>query len=316
MLFAHKVIYDIYVTNLSEKIKIINIKGSINFDVELKDFSTFRTGGRAQIFIRPLDERDIMEVKEFSLKNNIPLFVLGGGANLLISDKGIKGITLYTGKMNACSVENEEITTQSGISVNALAEEAMNSDLTGMEFIYGMPGTAGGALWMNARCYGGEISHIFKWADIINEQNKIERIEYSDEDWAYKKSPFQNRDIIIYKSCFSLKKGKREAIKAEMDKNLTDRKNKGHFRAPCAGSVFKNNRSFGKPSGQIIDEAGLRGYSIGGAAVSDFHANIIINKGNATASDIQELINFVKDKVKKQTGFDLEPEVLPVGDWR
>jgi len=304
------------VTKLSEKIKKINIAGTIDFNVELKEFSTFKTGGPAEIFIKPLNEQDIILVKDFSLANGVPLFVLGGGANLLISDKGIKGITLYTGELNNCRIEGTDLIADSGISVNKLAETALEAGLSGLEFIYGMPGSAGGALWMNARCYGGEISHVFKWAEIINEENKIEHIEYCDKDWAYKISPFQNKNTFIFKSCFALTKGNKEAIKFQMDKNYRDRKDKGHFNAPCAGSVFKNNRAFGKPSGQIIDEAGLRGITIGEAAVSDFHANIIINKGNAKASDILELINLVHDKVKEKTGLDLEPEVIPVGDWR
>ena len=304
------------VNKLSEKIKKINIDGSIEFNIKLKEFTTFKTGGPADIFVRVSNARDIIKIKNFASDNDVPLFILGGGANILVSDLGIRGITIYTGDMNHHVAKDSELTTQTGISVNELAETALQSHLTGLEFIYGMPGTVGGALWMNARCYGGEISHIFKWADIINEHNEIERINYSEDDWAYKISPFQNRNIFIYQCCFQLNNGNSDDIKTEMDKNYNDRKNKGHFFAPCAGSIFKNDRKLGKPSGQIIDEVGLRGLKIGKAAVSDFHANIIINEGGASASDILELINLVKDKVKNQTGYDLEPEVIPVGDWR
>lgn len=312
---AH-IAYNKLVSNLSEKIKKINIDGTIDFNVELKKFSTFETGGPADIFIRVKNADDIIKIRDFSLRENTPLFILGGGANLLISDKGIRGITLYTGDMNNSYSKGSELIAQSGITVNKLSEATLNAGLSGMEFIYGMPGTAGGALWMNARCYGSEISQIFKWAEIINEQNKLERIHYNKKDWAYKKSPFQSRDIFIYRSCFRLKEGLPEIIKAEMDKNYKDRRDKGHFNAPCAGSIFKNNRDFGNPSGVIIDELGLRGTSVGNAAVSDFHANIIINKGNARSSDILSLINLIQKKVKENTGFKLEPEVIPVGDWR
>jgi UDP-N-acetylmuramate dehydrogenase len=308
--------YDMSVTKLSEKIKKINIQGSIGFDVVLKDYTTFKTGGPADIFVKASVAEDIILCRKFSQENNIPFFVLGGGANILVSDAGIRGLTLFTGEMRKCSVQGNDLIAQAGITMNELAQNAFEFGLTGLEFIYGMPGTAGGALWMNARCYGGEISEIFKWADIINEANELERIEYTKEDWSYKVSPFQNRDNIIVQCCFSLSTGEKEDINAQMNKNYTDRKEKGHFNAPCAGSVFKNNRTFGKPSGQIIDEAGLRGYKIGKAAVSDFHANIIINEGDARASDILELINFVRKNVKERTGFDLEPEVIPVGDWR
>jgi UDP-N-acetylmuramate dehydrogenase len=304
------------VNKLSEKIKKINIAGSIDFNVSLKEFSTFKTGGPADIFIKAEKGNDIIAAREFAIENNTPLFVLGGGANLLISDKGIRGITLYTGAMNHCSVEGTDLIAQSGIKVNKLAETALKYELSGLEFIYGMPGTAGGALWMNARCYDGEISRIFKWAEIINETNQMERISYSEKDWDYKKSPFQERKVIICRSCFALKKGDFVKIQSEMERNFKDRRDKGHFSAPCAGSVFKNNRDFGKPSGVIIDELGLRGLTIGNAAVSDFHANIIINKGDARSSDILKLINLVQKQVLEKTGFNLEPEVIPVGDWR
>jgi UDP-N-acetylmuramate dehydrogenase len=304
------------VNKLSEKIKKINIAGSIDFNVSLKEFSTFKTGGPADIFIKAEKGNDIITAREFAIENNTPLFVLGGGANLLISDKGIRGITLYTGAMNHCSVEGTDLIAQSGIKVNKLAETALKYELSGLEFIYGMPGTAGGALWMNARCYDGEISRIFKWAEIINETNQMERISYSEKDWDYKKSPFQERKVIICRSCFALKKGDFVKIQSEMERNFKDRRDKGHFSAPCAGSVFKNNRDFGKPSGVIIDELGLRGLTIGNAAVSDFHANIIINKGDARSSDILKLINLVQKQVLEKTGFNLEPEVIPVGDWR
>jgi len=308
--------YYVIVNKLSEKIKKINIEGSIRFDVQLKEYTTFKTGGPADIFVEAATAEDIIACRNFSEKNDIPLFILGGGANILVSDKGIRGITLYTGKMDSYSVEGKELTALAGISVNKLAEAAAEYRLSGLEFIYGMPGTAGGALWMNARCYGSEISEVFKWADIINEKNEVERIEYKKEDWSYKSSPFQKGDTFIIRCCFSLIPGENNKITAQMDANYKDRRKKGHFNAPCAGSVFKNNRAFGKPSGQIIDETGLRGYKIGKAAVSDFHANIIINEGGARSSDILELITFVKRTVKEKTGFEMEPEVIPVGDWR
>jgi len=304
------------VNKLSEKIKKINIDGSVSFGEEMKKFTTFKTGGPADIFVRAASSDDVRKICIFAEKNDAPLFILGGGANILVADKGIRGITLFTGDLKSVYREGTELVCQSGIDVNSLAEAALRENLSGLEFIYGMPGTAGGALWMNARCYGGEISHIFNWADVLNENNEIERIPFRKEDWGYKKSPFQNRKVLILKACLCLTPGKNEDIRSEMDKNYRDRESKGHFKAPCAGSVFKNNRDFGKPSGQLIDEVGLRGLRIGSAVVSDFHANIIINEGGAKASDILDLINLVRDKVKEKTGYELEPEVIPVGDWR
>lgn len=314
--FPHILAYDGHVINLSEKIKKINIDGTILFNEDMKNFTTFKTGGPADIFVRAASTEDVMKIYRFATENHAPVFLLGGGANLLVADRGIRGITLYTGDLNNVINQGDQLIAQAGIPVSDLAEKAWENSLRGLEFIFGMPGTVGGALWMNARCYGSEISHTFKWGEILTEKNKIERISYSKSDWEYKRSPFQNRKMIILKACFQLQKGNKEIIRREMDKNYNDRDKKGHFKAPCAGSVFKNNREFGKPSGQIIDESGLRGMRIGAAAVSDFHANIIINEGGATSSDILKLIETVKQQVKKTTGFDLEPEVIPVGDWR
>lgn len=193
-----------------------------------------------------------------------------------------------------------------------------------------MPGTIGGAVWMNARCYGSEIADVLSWVDVVGywgsglrfppsprewdsvqevgvaqsphgQKNLIQfnRVMARKEEFGYKQSPFQNMDCLILAAGFNLKQGDKAKIKNQMEKNRKDRKEKGHYQFPCAGSAFKNNRDFGKPTGQIIDELGLRGFSIGGAQAAPFHGNIIINKGNATAADIRALMDEVTIKVKK-----------------
>lgn len=277
--------------------------------------STFKCGGSAEIFIKVREIKDVIAIKKASLDYNFPLFILGGGANILVSDRGIPGVTLSMENLNNIEINNDVIICESGISVNHLAEIALNNSLSGLEFINGMPGSIGGALWMNARCYGDEISNHFLWADYITPDCKSHRIEKDDADWDYKISPFQKEGIIITKIALKLKKGNPNKIKEIMSKNIEDRRLKGHFSYPCAGSVFKNNRQFGAPSGKIIEKAGLKGLIKGGAQISTFHGNIIINLGTATSSDISYLIDKTINVVKDRTGFVLEPEVLKVGNW-
>ena len=175
---------------------------------------------------------------------------------------------------------------------------------------------------MNARCYGSEIADVLNWVEVITNEEPdsgeyaIKRIYVSEKaGFGYKKSPFQEMDCVILSASFKMKKGYKENLLAEMDKYREERYEKGHYSFPCAGSVFKNNKAFGKPAGQIIDELGLKGLKKGGAQVAPFHGNIIINLGGACSGDIRALTEEVAAKVKKETGFTLEPEILFIGDW-
>ena len=168
---------------------------------------------------------------------------------------------------------------------------------------------------MNARCYDGEISQIFLWADAVDETGNLIRLPYREEEWSYKRSPFQDRNLVLLRAAFRLTPGDPDDLVRIMADHRADREKKGHFRRPCAGSVFKNDRRFGRPSGRIIDECGLKGLRVGDAAVAPWHGNIIINDGNARAGDIRALMERVRREVRDRTGFDLEPEVLLAGDW-
>jgi UDP-N-acetylmuramate dehydrogenase len=197
------------------------------------------------------------------------------------------------------------------------AEFAAAKGLCGLEFLAGMPGSIGGAVWMNARCYGSEIADVLAWTQIIDfsaaGEPEIRRVTADKAAFGYKRSPFQSKDCLILSAVFNLEPGDINEIKSKMGKNRQDRQEKGHYRFPCAGSAFKNNRDFGKPTGQIIDELGLRGFQIGGAQIAPFHGNIVINTGTATSADIRALMDEVADKVKAAAGFALEPEILFVG---
>ncbi len=293
----------------------ININGSVLRDEDMSRHTTFKCGGSADIFIKVRGIEDVIAIKKASLKYNFPLFILGGGANILVSDSGIPGVTLAMEYLNNVEINNDTVICESGISVNNLAAIALENSLSGLEFINGMPGSIGGAVWMNARCYGDEISNHFLWADYITPDGKTHRIKKNDKEWEYKISPFQKKGIIITKVALKLKNDNPDKIEEIMSKNSEDRRLKGHFSYPCAGSVFKNNREFGAPSGKLIEDAGLKGLIKGGAQISTFHGNIIVNLGTATSSDINYLIDKTIKVVKEKTGFILEPEVLKVGNW-
>ncbi|MDR2541918.1 MAG: UDP-N-acetylmuramate dehydrogenase [Treponema sp.] len=303
----------------------------VRYDEPMKEHTTFKVGGLADCWIGLKPSSDdfsndkytsfFIELLSSAKEAGIPVFILGGGANIVVSDKGIRGIVLDMTEWKSLTpsfVNENELIFRSGTSLNDAANLAYASGLSGLEFLAGMPGTIGGAVWMNARCYGSEIADVLSRVELINKEQRAKSKEQSSIDksgFSYKKSPFQEMDCLILNAAFKLKKGDKDKILAQMEKNRQDRKDKGHYLFPSAGSAFKNNPSFGKPSGQIIDELGLKGYQIGGAQIAPFHGNFIINTGNAAAADIRLLVDEVIAKVKTATGHMLEPEILFVGDW-
>ncbi len=299
--------------NLRDRLEKINIEGFIAFDEPMSLHTTFGIGGKADIFVRPSTPADVAAVLKAA--KGLPLFILGGGANILVSDKGIRGVTLDMSAITGCSVEGDILRSLAGTAMNAAAEFALEKNLSGLEFIYGMPGSVGGSVWMNARCYGTSVSDVLESVEVIGSDGIMRREPVDLRLFDYKKSPYQSGGAIITAASFRLRPGTHEAIRDAMTSNREDRKAKGHLLAPCAGSVFKNNRTFGEPTGKIIDTLGLRGFSIGGASIAPFHANIFINTGNASAQDVRRLVAYVQEEVLKRRGFRLEPEILFVGEW-
>jgi UDP-N-acetylmuramate dehydrogenase len=294
----------------------------VRFDEPMSGHTAFKIGGPADCWVRPQGEgfpRFSTALVRLARDADIPVFILGGGANIVVSDRGIRGIILDTGAWKGCEVTEDGMSFRSGMSIDEASETAAAQGFSGIEFLAGMPGRVGGAAWMNARCYGREIADVLVWADIIDfntDSNDLEKKRIASKaGFGYKRSPFQSWDCLILEAGFRLIQGDKNAIFDEMEKNRQDRRDKGHYRFPCAGSVFKNNPGFGKPAGQIIDELGLRGLVKGGAQVSPFHGNIIINTGGASAADVMFLMDEVSAKVKARTGFVLEPEVLFAGEW-
>lgn len=287
----------------------------MTFDEPLASHTTYRVGGPADVLVRPHDSQDALAVLRFARNEHLPLFVLGGGANILVSDNGIRGIVLGMTSLDGVHISGTSVECWAGSNMSEASWLAAKAGLAGLEFIFSMPGSVGGALWMNARCYGSSISEVLDWVEVVTDDLEIVRLTPSKNSFEYKLSPFQKTNEVILRAAFRLKEGDKDNLFREMESNRADRERKGHFVAPSAGSVFKNNRAFGDPTGKIIDRLGLRGYSVGGAKVSDYHANMIINTGGATAADIEALIQFVAQRVREELGFELEREVIPVGDW-
>lgn len=281
----------------------------------MADHTTFRVGGPADAMVFPRTADDVKAVRALAFEEGLPLFFLGKGANLLVSDQGIRGIVVNLTSLAGWSWEPNLLTVQAGLEVSAAAEIGRSQGFSCLEFLNAMPSTIGGAVFMNARCYGAEIADVLEDVLVLNEENREERVPFVKDQWAYKVSPFQARPVVILEARFRTRPADPAAVEAVMKTNAADREAKGHFRLPCAGSVFKNNHAFGDPSGVIIDRVGLKGLRRGQAAVSSWHANIVVNEGGASAADLRALIEEVKQKVAQATGFVLEEEVIYAGEW-
>lgn len=295
--------------------------GSVLFDEPMSKHTTFKIGGTVPVFFEP-ENLDSLMVLLAALKSaEINYFILGGGSNIVFCDSGFEGVVLSLLKINRIYALENAQTKENDILVSAEAGATMASFVNfcaengfyGAEKFAGLPGTLGGALFMNARCFDFSISELFVEAYYIDlndytEQHKV----FSPSDWDYKVSPFQNSHTLILSATFRLKKNvkSKEEIKSENKKYIEERKSKGHFNFPSAGSVFRNNREFGAPSGKIIDECGLRGKQIGMAQIAPFHGNFIINLGGATQKDVKALVEFTVKEVKAKTGFCLQPEII------
>ncbi|MBN1698418.1 MAG: UDP-N-acetylmuramate dehydrogenase [Spirochaetales bacterium] len=301
--------------NLRDIIKKINIDCPILFNEPMKNHTSFQIGGPAEVFIRPKNRKEIIAVVRFCREHTVPCFILGGGANILVSDNGIKGITVDCTSLCGIDVNGSTIVAEAGVMANDLATTAMRHNLSGAEFLSSMPGTVGGALWMNARCYDREIADICVSAEILTRNEELQIVHLKKSDFGYKSSPFQHADALILAASFTLSPGEKTSILEKMARHDEDRHKKGHFSFPSAGSVFKNNRNFGKTTGEIIDSLELKGYSIGDAQISEHHANIIVNRGNATAEDVWRLIAYIRKSVKRELGYLLENEIIFVGEF-
>lgn len=302
---------------VQREMQSFKLRAPVAFDVPLSTRTTFRVGGPADVLVTPRTSDELAEALAVLAAHNLRPFILGGGANIVVSDAGIRGVVVELTSLSTIRVEGERVHAEAGAAISEASAAAAEAGLTGLDFIYAMPGTVGGAVWMNARCYDGEIAAVLESVDYLTMTGERGRYATRAEDFAYKVSPFQDGRRVITAATFCLGTGRlsRDALWERMHAHEADRTAKGHFAAPSAGSMFKNDRAFGRPSGQIIDEAGLRGHRVGGAQVSPGHGNIVINTGLATASEIRTLVTDVQSRVYRELGLRLETEVLFVGDW-
>ncbi len=301
--------------NLRKLLKKINIDCPLVYDEPLSRHTSFKIGGPAELFVTPASLDDLIGVFSICLKEGLPYFVLGEGANILVSDRGMKGIIIDMSNFRDIDVDETLIHAMAGAPMSRVVEEAVKKGLAGVEAFSYMPGSVGGAIWMNARCYGVSLSDVLEFVELIDGDFRLKRLPAKREEFDYKRSPFQRMQAVIISGGFRLRSGDPGHLVAKMEEYRRDRERKGHFLYPCAGSVFKNNRSFGAPTGRLIDALGLKGFSIGGARVSEKHANIIVNADGATAEDVRNLVEHVKRRVREEHGFQLEEELLFVGEW-
>ena len=312
---AEPLYYARVVLRLREWTGKINIEGELRVAEPLANHTTFEVGGPADLYARPASVRDVAALLGQARAERIPWFVLGGGSNILVSDRGVRGLVIDMTGLASCRISHTTLTAGAGLAMSEASDCAAEHGLAGLDFIYSMPGSVGGAVWMNARCYGGEIYNVLASVEVVEPDGKTTTYTPRPEDFGYKRSPFMKWAGIMTSVSFKLEPGDATVLWQRMQEHQADRRAKGHFAWPCAGSIFKNNRDFGSPSGVIIDSLGLRGFQIGGAKVSDLHANIVVNTGNATAAELRAVIEHVQSEVKRRLGYELEREVLYVGDW-
>ena len=291
-----------------EALKEIVPAEKILFQEPMKLHTTFRIGGPADCLIYLENEDQLCRIQKYLRLVDVPYTVIGNGSNLLVDDGGYRGIVLVIGKyMSGIEVKDTYLEAEAGALMSQVAKTAKENGLTGLEFAAGIPGTVGGGAVMNAGAYGGEMSQVVTTVTVVNRNGEIMELDNSTMEYGYRTSVIQNQPFVVTKVTFRLQPGDPQEIAAKMEELAIRRREKQPLEYPSAGSTFK--RPEGYFAGQLIMEAGLRGYSVGGAKVSDKHCGFIINTGNATAEDVKDVIWEVQRRVKERFHVDLEPEI-------
>ncbi|MCD8181560.1 MAG: UDP-N-acetylmuramate dehydrogenase [Firmicutes bacterium] len=292
---------------------LMSVTDNALFDEAMSAHTTFRIGGKADAFVNAQSALEIEKIIHFCKDTGTPYMIMGNGSNMLVSDKGIRGVVIHIGGgMSKCRIEGEEVYADAGILMSALAKKILEAGLTGFEFAAGIPGTLGGGIYMNAGAYGGEMKDIIENVTFICPDGMIKTETADKLDFSYRHSMFEQGGYIILSCKIKLKKGNYDEIKALMADFNSRRSEKQPLSQPSAGSTFK--RPQGYFAGKLIQDAGLMGYSIGGAAVSEKHAGFVVNKGGATAADVLSLIEHIQTTVEERFGVRLQPEVRLIGE--
>ncbi len=280
---------------------------------DMKKHTTFKTGGNADLLVEPGNITELKKLMNFISKDNIPYVIIGQGSNIIVSDKGLRQVMIKIGKrLSGCKIENEKLEAEAGALLADVAKEAQENSLSGLEFVYGIPGTIGGGVFMNAGAYGGEIKDVLQEVLVLNSDGEILIRKINELELGYRTSIMQTNGDIILRATFNLTKGDRDEIKKTMDEFNRKREQTQPLEFPSAGSIFK--RPAGHFTGKLIEESNLKGYQIGGAQVSMKHAGFIVNTGNATTNDIIKLIKHIQHEVKSRFDVDLETEVRFIGE--
>ena len=276
----------------------------------LSPHTSMKIGGNCDILVRPATEEQICSIIRLCRSGSMPYFVLGKGSNILVSDNGYRGciISIDHSCMGDISVTDTQITAAAGASLKSVCMAALENKLTGLEFAYGIPGSVGGALYMNAGAYGGEMKDVVKSCRYIDENGDIRTISAEEISLSYRHSFFSGKSCIITYVTMELKKGDKSEIKAKMDELMQRRRDKHPQEFPSCGSTFK--RPEGYFAAALIEECGLKGYTIGGAQVSEKHSGFVINRGGASYEDVMKLVSHIKKTVREQKGVELECEML------
>lgn len=298
--------------DFSTKLKNILSEENLKIDEPMKKHTSFRVGGPADIMVTPTNYEQLRDIIKICNENDVPFFVLGNGTNLLVKDGGIRGVVIRLNKLNKILVEKEKLIAQAGSSLVGLSFKALKNGLSGLEFASGIPGSVGGAVAMNAGAYNGEVGDFVESALVISTEGKIQTLTKDDMKFGYRTSEILQNKYIVLEVTFNLKQGNSEEIKNRMDLLSQKRKQNQPLEYPSAGSTFK--RPEGYFAAKLIDDCGLKGVHVGDAEVSCKHSGFIINKGDAYAKDILELIQNVKENVKEKYNVSLQTEVRIIGE--
>ena len=295
-----------------EALKQIVGENSIFENENMANHTTFKCGGNASLYIAPNSTDELVKVLEVLRNEDYPYMVIGNGSNLLVKDTGYDGaIVEVDKKISEIDVRGEEIIVEAGAKLSKVATIAMENDLAGFEFAHGIPGNMGGAVVMNAGAYGGEMKDVLKWVKVVDQNGEIKTLENEELELGYRTSRVMKEKMIVLEACIKLELGVMGDIAEVMALLMSKRKASQPLEYPSAGSTFK--RPEGYFAGKLVQDAGMKGYRVGDAMVSDNHSGFVINCGNATASEVIQVIKDVQAKVKDDFGVDLEPEVRIIG---
>ncbi|WP_029730947.1 UDP-N-acetylmuramate dehydrogenase [Dorea sp. AGR2135] len=296
-----------------DKLNNVIGKDSILIDEPMSRHTTFRVGGPADFFVTPKVKEEVRDVIRICKEAGMPYYIIGNGSNLLVSDAGYRGVIVQIYKeMNEVKVEGDLVKAQAGALLSGIAAKALGAELSGFEFASGIPGTIGGACVMNAGAYGGEMKDVLESVTALTGEGKIIELGRNELELGYRTSVIAKKGYIVLGAVLKLERGDGEKIKTYMDELKEKRVTKQPLEYPSAGSTFK--RPEGYFAGKLIEDAGLRGFQVGGAQVSEKHCGFVINRDHAAAADIMELMRQVQIRVKENSGVDLEPEVKRLGD--